>query len=446
MSPFRSKPEHAALDPHAFAPLQDGWEYTAIPVLDMSEHLEDGTPICFQGTTKGGLEALKRLGLEPLSPDDIEFLHTEAAAGRCIELPAFTGTPTAETSLAARRVSDAANWNAARAAGWKPGMRLTNWGKIIVDGDGRPVDGMWIMGWWVPDLALFTPAPGTAGHRSGPGFIQPRPTPGRARHGIDDQADDGTNLLGKRRVGPNSKRWLGDVFISIGDALSTATKTAAAFLEGLQAGMAPIEGIDVSGHQQPIDWDAVSYAGIEFVYVKATEGTGYVDKRAAAHASGALAVGLEVGAYHYLRVRRGAQDADIQARQFIAMHRSLGCTLRPALDVEAQGNEGRTFAEYLSACRLFVAIVHAELGVTPLLYTYPGFWAGSTLLQSATDLAECPLWIAQYTKRLPMVPKPWKTKLLWQYAAGDGVLGTVPGVKGYVDRDKLFAPLSTLRV
>ena len=107
--PFRSKPENAALDAHAFAPLDEIWEYTAIPVLDMSEHLDDGTPICGQFTYADGMAALKRLGLEPLTAYDLETLHDLATRGECIELPAFTSTATAETSLAWRKVSDAAN-------------------------------------------------------------------------------------------------------------------------------------------------------------------------------------------------------------------------------------------------------------------------------------------------------------------------------------------------
>lgn len=226
------------------------------------------------------------------------------------------------------------------------------------------------------------------------------------------------------------------------DAIWQATR--ALFREPLTK--APVEGIDVSGHQLPIDWEKVYRAGVRFAYVKATEGTGYRDKRATAHAAGAFAADLDVGSYHYLRVRRGAQDAAEQAHQFLAVHRALGCTLVPALDVETQGNEGRTFGEYLAAIRAFVAVVEAELGRPPLLYTYPGFWAGSEQLQAAEDLARCPLWIAHYTKKGPTIPRPWKSATLWQYQAGAGVIGKVDGVTGAVDRNKLFVGLDKIRL
>lgn len=208
----------------------------------------------------------------------------------------------------------------------------------------------------------------------------------------------------------------------------------------------PAEGIDVSGHQSPIDWARVRAAGVSFAYVKATEGTGYRDKSATRHASGAFAAGLDVGAYHYLRVRQGAQDAAEQAHQFLAVHRALGCTLLPALDVETQGNEGRSYAEYLAAVRTFVDVVEAEIGRPPLLYTYPGFWAGSSQLTGAEDLVRCPLWIAHYTRRGPTIPRPWTKATMWQYAAGAGVIGRVDGVVGAVDRDRLYVPLEALRL
>jgi hypothetical protein len=197
---FRSKPENAALDVDAFAALDDEWEYTAIPVLDKSEELTDGIHICFQGTHKGGSEALKLLGLEMLTPDDLERLHQLATEGRCLELPAFTGTPTAETSLAARRISDAANRAAMVRLGWQPGSPVCNFGKVWVEGKGRPVDRAWLMGWWVPRVESYGIV-----SRHGAGFVQPRPTDGRGPHGVDDQADDGTNLVGKRRRQPAAR-------------------------------------------------------------------------------------------------------------------------------------------------------------------------------------------------------------------------------------------------
>src|SRR5687768_1484289 len=60
----------------------------------------------------------------------------------------------------------------------------------------------------------------------------------------------------------------------------------------------PIRGIDVSHHQGAVDWKKVEAAGIDFAYIKATEGRDHRDPRFDANwraAEGALAR----GAYHF---------------------------------------------------------------------------------------------------------------------------------------------------
>ena len=60
-------------------------------------------------------------------------------------------------------------------------------------------------------------------------------------------------------------------------------------------------GIDVSHHQGTIDWNKVKAAGVQFVFLKATEGETFVDKRYAINRAGAKAVGIPCGAYHFFR-------------------------------------------------------------------------------------------------------------------------------------------------
>lgn len=204
MQHFRSDPDVCIVDEDLIAPLDEAgeWEYSML--LDPTERLADGTPICAQMSQAGLRAACRRLGVQPLTPADLELLHDLSRRGLCIELPAFTGTPTAETSLAQRKLSDEANRKALRAAGHRPGVRWCNFGKGWVELDGtegvpddKPGERATLMGWWVPSVGKYGITT-----RSGPGFIQPRPTPGRGAHGLDAQADDGTNCWVKwRRVG-----------------------------------------------------------------------------------------------------------------------------------------------------------------------------------------------------------------------------------------------------
>ena len=222
---FRSDPANVAADPDGWAPLDEAgeWEYTAIPLLDTSQKLSDGqTPICAQLNYAGCREACRRLGLEMLTADDLEHLHTLATRGQCIELPAFTNTPTAETSLAERVKSDEGNRRNLAKAGYRPGMRVTGFGKEWVAG--APPGRAWLMGWWVPRVEAYGIT-----SRKGPGFIQPRPTPGgQGAHDEISQADDGTNSRGKRRRVRGGR--VGEGVAAAGAAIAAGVRELAAMI------------------------------------------------------------------------------------------------------------------------------------------------------------------------------------------------------------------------
>jgi GH25 family lysozyme M1 (1,4-beta-N-acetylmuramidase) len=62
-----------------------------------------------------------------------------------------------------------------------------------------------------------------------------------------------------------------------------------------------LKGIDVSHWDGKIDWAQVKNAGVGFAYIKATEGTNFVDSQFAHNLAGAKDVGLPFGLYHFLR-------------------------------------------------------------------------------------------------------------------------------------------------
>lgn len=212
-----------------------------------------------------------------------------------------------------------------------------------------------------------------------------------------------------------------------------------------------LEGIDVSSHQGAIDWRAVAKAGIRYVYIRVSEGVGWEDGDFAKFARGAAAAGIPRGGYHVIRPRRGEQDGEQQAREYLVRMRREGLECKPMVDVEdSPPTRGLPAAAWADAIRGFSRVIEGETGEKPLLYTYPGFWdptvgAGPRGGLSAFDeFAAFPLWIAHYTRGKPIIPRPWKRPLLWQYAAGAGVRGYVMGVPGMCDRNRLFGTMEAL--
>jgi hypothetical protein len=74
-------------------------------------------------------------------------------------------------------------------------------------------------------------------------------------------------------------------------------------------------GLDISHHQDlRLDLAQCRREGVEFVFIKATEGASFVDSEFAANLAEARAAGLLAGAYHYVRssASAAAQVANVQ--------------------------------------------------------------------------------------------------------------------------------------
>src|SRR5665647_2878062 len=69
-----------------------------------------------------------------------------------------------------------------------------------------------------------------------------------------------------------------------------------------------IHGIDVSKYQGEIDWNAVRSSGVEFAWIKATEGGDHADERFMNNWMGAKAAGVPRGAYHFVYWCRTPQE------------------------------------------------------------------------------------------------------------------------------------------
>lgn len=140
-------------------------------------------------------------------------------------------------------------------------------------------------------------------------------------------------------------------------------------------------GLDISHHQDlALDLAQARREGIEFVFIKATEGSGFVDSEFAANLAEARRTGQLVAAYHYVRgnVSAAAQVAHIQ--------RVVPRDVPIVPDVEA--NSGG-----IALTREFVDRLRAAGYTVPLLYLPRWYWQqiGSPSLAGLP-----PLWSSRY--------------------------------------------------
>jgi len=176
-------------------------------------------------------------------------------------------------------------------------------------------------------------------------------------------------------------------------------------------------GVDVSHWQGDIRWDTLANAGVKFVFIKASEGTGRVDKKFVANWKGAKKAGLLRGAYHFYRPDFHTLEQAQGFYKTLAETKDLG-ELPPVLDIERRPFRATEIRQCLQELeRLF--------GKRPIIYTAPFLWNEMGGVSWAKDY---PLWVAQYPytrwvdnllelilQRKPILPRDWTSWLFWQF-------------------------------
>ena len=195
-----------------------------------------------------------------------------------------------------------------------------------------------------------------------------------------------------------------------------------------------VTGIDVSSHQQQIDWQQVKAAGIEFVFVRLgyrgyETGLLTEDAFALENLDGARAAGLSVGAYVFSQaLNTGEAEEEAAFALGILAGRKLDLPL--VFDWEYVSEEARTGCmdrRTLTDCTLAFCRAVEIAGYEPMVY-FNGSQARDLL--DLEKLSGYRFWLAQYDHSLPF---PCRADF-WQYTDS----GEVPGISGKVDLNLIF--------
>lgn len=194
-----------------------------------------------------------------------------------------------------------------------------------------------------------------------------------------------------------------------------------------------MNGIDVSHHNGIIDWNKVvkDVFKPEFVYIKTTEGTGYVDPKFLVNAQGAAKTSIKIGYYHFASLNSSdiTNDAIKEAEAFVlTIKKAPAPTMPLVLDIET--NKAKLSKEQVVLwVKTFFAEL-AKLGYTDvMLYSYTPFLNENLPINHG--LGTYKLWIADYGPPL-ILPKGWDKAYIWQYSAK----GKISGIATNVDLNK----------
>ncbi|THV24818.1 glycoside hydrolase family 25 protein [Peteryoungia ipomoeae] len=187
-----------------------------------------------------------------------------------------------------------------------------------------------------------------------------------------------------------------------------------------------VHGIDVSKWNGAVEWHSVRKSGVDFAFIKATEGGDRLDSGFHAYWQGARAAGIAHAPYHFFYF---CTPADVQADWFIANVPKEAVHLPPVLDAEWNPTS--------KTCRLrpeppavraelqrFLQRLHAHYGKRPIIYTTVDFHRENL----EGHFPDHPFWVRAVAQH-PSEIYPGRNWTFWQYTS----TGTVPGVDGDTD-------------
>lgn len=196
--------------------------------------------------------------------------------------------------------------------------------------------------------------------------------------------------------------------------------------EGVVPWHYPVHGIDVSKYQGDIDWHRVRASGIDFAFIKATEGGDHSDDRFRENWDKAGAAGMPRGAYHYFYFCRTAAE---QAAWFINHVPRDGTALPAVLDLEwtpkSKTCRLRPDPETVRReARFFLQALTVYYGRRPMIYTTVDFYRDNEMWR----LEGYHYWLRSVAGH-PMDVYPGQKWAFWQYTG----TGVVEGIEGPTD-------------
>ena len=190
-------------------------------------------------------------------------------------------------------------------------------------------------------------------------------------------------------------------------------------------------GVDVSSYQANINMNKLKEQNIEFIYIKATEGSKTQDNRFSTNWENAKNAQLLSGAYHFFSYD---SEGKTQAENFInTVGDDMEGRLIPAVDVEYYGDKEQNppaKEDVKRELKVFLELVENKYGVKPIIYTRADIY--DNYLKGNFD--DYKKWISSF-----YTPLSWNYKddwFIWQYL-NRGKLDGYTGGEKYIDLNVL---------
>ena len=161
------------------------------------------------------------------------------------------------------------------------------------------------------------------------------------------------------------------------------------------------QGIDISRWQGTINFLAVKKSGIDIIYMKSSEGRGYIDPYFERNYKEAKLNGFKVGFYHYVTART-VSSAREQASFFAKVIAGKTPDCKLAMDFEDFGN--LSISEINAISTAFLETLEKITNIDSLIYS--NSYSAKNIF--GIELAKYPLWVANYNVNSPSGNGKWQ--------------------------------------
>lgn len=188
----------------------------------------------------------------------------------------------------------------------------------------------------------------------------------------------------------------------------------------------PVKGVDVSSYQGEIEWEQFQEQGLKFAFIKATEGSTFVDKYFEKNWEGAENTTLRIGAYHFFSYD---SEGKTQAQNFIKTVPIDKQALPPVIDVEFYGDKEKNppnRSQVKKELHTMVKMLEEHYGKRVILYTTQK--AYDLYIKNSFD--QCDIWIRDVFTKPSLSDK--RTWTFWQYTDRERLNG-YSGEEKFID-------------
>lgn len=185
----------------------------------------------------------------------------------------------------------------------------------------------------------------------------------------------------------------------------------------------PVLGVDVSHYQGEINWNDIEAQNVSFAFIKATEGSGYIDEYSSKNLTEAAETDIKISAYHFFSFDSPGKT---QAENYISVVSPDAIDMPPVVDIEYYGDKQTnkpTEEECEEILRPLLELLEEHYGEKPIIYTTLPVY-NRYIKENFSDY---PLWIRNVFCEPQLID--WK---FWQYS-DKGELYGFKGEEKYID-------------